>query len=145
MWVSCLKTGYSKKLPFQRADVGPGAREMVCAAHQGWCHAQIPMSFPKFPDVIQNRAVKSTGIVVFFRLDCLKCWESPIFPGKIPWNFLQISRKNILKTNPLFLKIKSVKCPFSSSQSLRSSGVRAWNGMGNTGKLEFGSFNGHFG
>ena len=35
MWVSCLKTGVLKKWPFQRADVGPGAREMVCAAHQG--------------------------------------------------------------------------------------------------------------
>jgi hypothetical protein len=66
----------------------------------------------------------------FFRLDCLKCWESTIFPWKIPWKFLQISWKNILKP---------IHCYEKSNQSnVHFHHLRAWGPVGSGPEMGWG-------
>ena len=91
------ENGVLKKWPFQRADVGPGAREMVCAAHQGWCGAQIPMSFPKFPDVIQGSCCEIHRIFFFFfGWIAWSVGKAPYFHGKFHGNSYRFPGKTSL-------------------------------------------------
>jgi hypothetical protein len=63
-------------------------------------------------------------------LDCLKCWESTIFPWKIPWKFLQISWKNILKP---------IHCYEKSNQSnVHFHHLRAWGPVGSGPEMGWG-------